>query len=50
MVKKTARRRIPVVIDAFSPARVFEAPLKQENCLVRILSASGVLSGLHGVA
>lgn len=47
---KTARRRIPVVIDAYSPARVFEAPLKQAKCLVRVLSASEfsqACMGLH---
>lgn len=49
-IQKTARRRIPVVIDAYSPARVFEAPLKQSKCLVRILCASEfsqACMGLH---
>lgn len=49
-IKKTARRRIPVVIDAYSPARVFEAPLKQEKCFVRVLSGNEfpqACMGLH---
>lgn len=49
-IQKTARRRIPVVIDAYSPARVFEASLKQAKCLVRILGASEfsqACMGLH---
>ena len=49
-IKKTARRRIPVVIDSYSPARVFEAPLKQEKCFVRVLSGNEfpqACMGLH---
>lgn len=39
-VWKRARRRHPVVIDAFSPARSLEAPLKKRGCKVYILGAS----------
>lgn len=49
-IQKMARRRTPVVIDAYSPARTFEAPLKEKKCLVRVLSASEfsqACMGLH---
>lgn len=48
-IKKTARRRIPVVIDAFSPARVFEASLKQEKCMVRILGSAEFTQACMGL-
>lgn len=49
-VQKLARRRTPVVIDAFSPARTFEPALKEKKCMVRILSSSEfsqACMGLH---
>ncbi|AHB31613.1 terminase [Arthrobacter phage vB_ArS-ArV2] len=49
-IHKLARRRIPVVIDAFSPARTFEPALKEKKCMVRILSSSEfsqACMGLH---
>lgn len=48
-IQKLARRRTPVVIDAFSPARTFEAPLKEKKCLVRILSSSEFAQACMGV-
>lgn len=49
-IHRLVRRRTPVVIDAFSPARTFEAPLKDLKCTVRILSSaqfSQACMGLH---
>lgn len=39
-IRKRARRRVPVVLDAFSPARSLEARLKQRKMLVRVLDSS----------
>ena len=49
-IQRLARRRTPVVIDAYSPARTFEAPLRERKCLVRVLSGSEfsqACMGLH---
>jgi len=49
-IQKLARRRTPVVIDAFSPARTFEPMLKEKKCMVRILSTpefAQACMGLH---
>lgn len=48
-IQKLARRRTPVVIDAFSPARTFEAPLKEKKCLVRVLSGSEFAQACMGL-
>lgn len=48
-VQRLARRRTPVVIDAYSPARTFEAPLKERKCLVRVLSASEFSQACMGI-
>ena len=39
-IKERAKRRHPVVIDAMSPARSLEAPLKKKGIKVFVLSAS----------
>lgn len=44
-----ARRRIPVVIDAFSPIRSIEAALKQKGCMVRILGANELSQACGGL-
>ncbi|MDO4240880.1 hypothetical protein [Micrococcus sp.] len=39
-VRRRARRRIPVVMDAFSPARSLEAHFRQRKMLVRVLDSA----------
>ena len=49
-VVKRAGRRIPVVLDAFSPIRSIEPELRKRKVLVRVLSASELsqaCGGLH---
>lgn len=48
-VQRLARRRTPVVIDAFSPARTFEALLKEQRCMVRILSSAEFTQACMGL-
>lgn len=48
-IKSLARRRIPVVIDSFSPARTFEPLLKDEKCMVRILTSSEFTQACMGL-
>jgi Phage terminase-like protein, large subunit len=48
-VQKLARRRTPVIIDAFSPARTFEPMLKEKKCMVRILSSSEFAQACMGI-
>lgn len=48
-IHRLARRRTPVVIDAFSPARTFEAPLREKKCLVRVLSSSEFAQACMGL-
>lgn len=48
-VQKLARRRTPVVIDSFSPARTFEALLKEKRCMVRILSSAEFTQACMGL-
>lgn len=48
-IKKMARRRTPVVIDGFSPARTFEPLLKEEKCMVRILSSAEFTQACMGL-
>jgi len=44
-----AKRRIPVVIDAYSPARSLEPELKQRGCLVRVMGASELSQACGGL-
>ncbi|YCK81397.1 hypothetical protein M1D89_20370 [Arthrobacter sp. D3-18] len=48
-IQKLARRRTPVVIDAFSPARSFEPMLKEKKCMVRILSSNEFAQACMGL-
>jgi len=48
-IHKLARRRTPVVIDGFSPARTFEPMLKEKKCMVRILSSSEFAQACMGL-
>lgn len=48
-IKKMARRRTPVVIDGFSPARTFEPLLKEEKCMVRILGSAEFTQACMGL-
>lgn len=44
-----AGRRIPVVIDAYSPARSLEPELKKRRCLVRIMGAAELSQACGGL-
>lgn len=48
-VQRLARRRTPVVIDSFSPARTFEPMLKEKKCTVRILSSAEFTQACMGL-
>jgi len=48
-VYERAKRRIPVVIDAYSPARSFEAELKKRGCLVRVMGAAELSQACGGL-
>lgn len=48
-VHERAKRRIPVVIDAYSPARSFESELKKRGCLVRIMGAAELSQACGGL-
>lgn len=48
-IQKMARRRTPVVIDSFSPARTFEPLLKEKKCMVRILTSSEFTQACMGL-
>lgn len=48
-IKKLARRRTPVVIDSFSPARTFEPLLRDEKCMVRVLTSSEFTQACMGL-
>jgi hypothetical protein len=48
-VYERARRRIPVVIDSYSPARSFEAELRKRGCLVRVLSGAELSQACGGL-
>lgn len=48
-VFERAKRRIPVVIDAFSPIRSIESALKQKGCMVRILNAHELSQACGGL-
>lgn len=44
-----AGRRIPVVIDAYSPARSLEPELKKRRCLVRVMGAAELSQACGGL-
>lgn len=48
-VHERAKRRIPVVIDAYSPARSFEAELRKRGCLVRVMGAAELSQACGGL-
>jgi hypothetical protein len=48
-VFERAKRRIPVVIDAFSPIRSIEPALKQKGCKVYILNANELSQACGGL-
>lgn len=48
-VFERAKRRTPVVIDAYSPARSFEAELRKRGCLVRVMSAAELSQACGGL-
>jgi len=44
-----ARRRVPVVLDAYSPARSLEPELKKRGCLVRVMGAAELSQACGGL-
>jgi hypothetical protein len=44
-----AKRRIPVVIDAYSPARSLEPELRKRGCLVRVMGAAELSQACGGL-
>jgi hypothetical protein len=44
-----AKRRIPVVIDAYSPARSLEPELRQRGCLIRVMGAAELSQACGGI-
>lgn len=44
-----AKRRIPVVLDAYSPARSLEPELKKRGCLVRVMGAAELSQACGGL-
>lgn len=48
-IVERAGRRIPVVIDAYSPARSLEPELKKRRCLVRIMGAAELSQACGGL-
>lgn len=48
-VVERAGRRIPVVIDAYSPARSLEGELRQRKCLVRVMGAAELSQACGGL-
>lgn len=48
-IQRLARRRTPIVVDAFSPARTFEPMLKEKKCLVRVLSSAEFAQACMGL-
>ena len=45
---KRARRRVPVIMDGFSPARTLEPILKSKGCKVRALSGNELMQACGG--
>lgn len=48
-IVERAGRRIPVVIDAYSPARSLEPELKKRRCLVRVMGAAELSQACGGL-
>lgn len=48
-IKSVAMRRVPVVIDSFSPARTLEPLLREARCTVRILSSAEFAQACMGM-
>jgi hypothetical protein len=48
-IVERAGRRIPVVIDAYSPARSLEPELKKRKCLVRVMGAAELSQACGGL-
>lgn len=48
-VFERSKRRVPVVIDAYSPARSFEPELKRRGCLVRVMGAAELSQACGGI-
>lgn len=44
-----AKRRVPVVLDAYSPARSLEPELKKRGCLVRVMGAAELSQACGGL-
>lgn len=48
-IVERAGRRVPVVIDAYSPARSLEPELKKRRCLVRVMGAAELSQACGGL-
>ena len=48
-IKSVAMRRVPVVIDSFSPARTLEPLLREARCTVRILTSAEFAQACMGM-
>lgn len=48
-IVERAGRRIPVVIDAYSPARSLEPELKKRRCMVRVMGAAELSQACGGL-
>lgn len=48
-IVERAGRRLPVVIDAYSPARSLEPELKKRRCLVRVMGAAELSQACGGL-
>lgn len=48
-IVERARRRVPVVIDAYSPARSLEPELKKRGCMVRVMGAAELSQACGGL-
>jgi hypothetical protein len=44
-----AKKRIPVVIDAYSPARSLEPELRQRGCFIRVMGAAELSQACGGI-
>ena len=44
-----AKKRVPVVVDAYSPARSLEPELKKRGCLVRVMGAAELSQACGGI-
>lgn len=48
-IAERARKRIPVVLDAYSPARSLEPELRKRGCLVRVMGAAELSQACGGL-